>query len=386
MGEDFDRNAMEVAKELELNYGQRARELHGEGKKIMGYLCALAPVEMIRAAGFIPFRIKGDVKEPITSADSLMETIVCPLIRSCFDVSLKGRYDFLDGLVIPHACDSITRTYDIWRHALDLPYVHFIDMPHSTDDSSLDFFRQVLNTFKESLTRFTKKEISENDLKEAIQSYNKMRGKVRELNALREVSPPLISGSDYIKVLIAIMSLPAEESCDLLDSVINEVKARGHEGVAGLPRIMVFGAQVDNPDFIELIEDCGAAVVADDLCPGGREFYPDADMTDDPIRALAERYLRRVNCGRTYKVREDTYQEYLQLRFGQVGRSIKEAGVDGVVLYIYRYCDPFGFEVSQVKSYIEAMEKPVLYLEDEYSMSSLGRLRTRIQAFLETLG
>ena len=95
------------------DYGSRARELKKQGKRIMGYLCAFTPVEIITAAGFIPFRIKGDVNEPITKADAEMETIVCPLVRSCFHVSLKGKYEFLDGIVIPHACDSISRTYDI---------------------------------------------------------------------------------------------------------------------------------------------------------------------------------------------------------------------------------------------------------------------------------
>ena len=83
---------------------------------------------------------------------------------------------------------------------------------------------------------------------------------------------------------------------------------------------------------------------------------------------------------------EGNYEEYLEDRFGHMSRMIKDFKVDGVVLYIYKYCDPFGFEVPQIKSYIESNGTPVLYLEDEYSMSTIGRLRTRIQAFLELLG
>jgi benzoyl-CoA reductase/2-hydroxyglutaryl-CoA dehydratase subunit BcrC/BadD/HgdB len=56
-----------------------------------------------------------------------------------------------------------------------------------------------------------------------------------------------------------------------------------------------------------------------------------------------------------------------------------------VVLYIYKYCDPYGFDVPAMKSYIESKGVPALYLEDEYSMSTIGRLRTRIQAFLELI-
>ncbi|HEX9976035.1 MAG TPA: 2-hydroxyacyl-CoA dehydratase family protein, partial [Dehalococcoidales bacterium] len=136
----------------------------------------------------------------------------------------------------------------------------------------------------------------------------------------------------------------------------------------------------------DLIEESGAWVVADDLCPGARESLSPIDTTADPIDGIAERYLRKIYCGRTYRERQGSDQEYTEARFGHIGRSIRDFGVDGVVLYIYKYCDPFGFEVPQMKSYIESMGVPVLYLEDEYSMSSIGRLRTRIQAFLEILG
>jgi benzoyl-CoA reductase subunit C len=373
------------AKKYYQEYGLRARELKKQGKKIIGYLCAFTPAEIITAAGMVPFRIKGDVNEPITKADTEMETIICPLVRSCFDMALKGNYEFLDGLVIPHACDSICRTYDIWKYSLNLPYAHFINMPHGTGDASLVFYEEVLNTFRRSLSKFAGKEISDGALAEAIKLHNQNRAKVRELYELRKSSPPLISGEELTEVLIAAMSLPVTESIEMLGEVIDEVKGREAPSAQKQARIMVIGAQVDDTAFIKLIEDSGAWVVADDLCPGAREFMASVDVTPDPIAGLAERYLRKVKCGRTYREMEGNYEEYLEDRFGHMGRMIKDFGVDGVVLYIYKYCDPYGFEVPQIKSFIEAKGTPVLYLEDEYSMSTIGRLRTRIQAFLELL-
>jgi benzoyl-CoA reductase/2-hydroxyglutaryl-CoA dehydratase subunit BcrC/BadD/HgdB len=148
---------------------------------------------------------------------------------------------------------------------------------------------------------------------------------------------------------------------------------------------MLVGAQVDSIAIIDLIEKSGAAVVADDLCPGARESLAPTPVTPDPMDGLAERYLRRIYCGRSYRQREGDYQDYLESRFGHIGRAIKDFKVDGVVLYIYKYCDPFGFEVPQIKSYIESKGVPALYIEDEYAMSGMGRLSTRVQAFLETL-
>ena len=367
------------------DYGYRARELKSQGRKIIGYLCAYTPLEIIAAAGFVPFRLKGNVSEPITRADTQMETIVCPLVRSCFDMALKGSYDFLDGLVIPHACDSICRTYDIWKYNLNLSYSHLINLPHSTDDSSLEFFKAVLNTFRRSLGRFAGKEISDESLAQAVKVYNQNRARVRELYELRKLDPPFISGTELTKTLVALMSIPVDEGNELLAGVISEVKQRDSVRAGKSARIMVVGAQIDDVAFINLIEDSGASVVVDDLCPGAREFFPVVDVTDDPMDGIAERYLRKIKCGRTYREMKGSYQEYLEDRFGHIGQMVKDFKVDGVVLYIYKYCDPFGFEVPAMKSYIESLGIPVLYLEDEYSMSTIARLRTRIQAFLEMI-
>jgi benzoyl-CoA reductase subunit C len=366
------------------DYGSRARELKKQGKPIIGYLCAFTPVEIIAAAGFIPFRIKGDVNEPITKADTEMETIVCPLVRSCFDMALKGNYEFLDGIVIPHACDSISTTYNVWKYTLNLPYSHLINMPHSTDEPSLDFYKEILGTFRESLGKFAGREISDQDLKAAIGLYNQNRAKVRELYQLRKVSPPLISGAELTRLLVASVSLPVEEATRLIDSVTKEVKQR--KPLPGkTARIMVVGAEVDDVSFIDLIEESGAWVVADDLCPGARESLVDVAVTADPIDGIAERYLRKIKCSRTYREMKGSYENYLEDRFGHIGRAVRDFKVDGVVLYIYKYCDPYGFDVPAMKGYIESAGAPVLYLEDEYSMSTIGRLRTRVQAFLELI-
>lgn len=378
-------SAFTMVEQLYQDYGVRAKDLSNQGRKVIGYLCALTPVEVITAAGLVPLRIKGSVKEPITRADAQMETIVCPLVRSCYDMTVKGKYDYVSGLIIPHACDSICRTYDIWAHTLDLPYTHLINMPHSTDDSSLVFFKEVLRTFIKSLGRFGGKEITAGSLQQSIKAHNENRAKVRELLELRKTNPPRITGTEITKVLVANMSLPIEEATPLLDRVINEVKQRAAAPATGGRRIMVVGAQVDDAAFVNLVEESGASVVIDDLCPGTREYWEDVNTDVEPVAALAERYLKKVKCGRTYRQPVGSYKDDLEDRFGHIGRFARDFKVDGVIFYIYKYCDSFGFEVPAMQSYVESLGIPVLYLEDEYSMSTIARLKTRVQAFLEIL-
>ena len=69
---------LERARELYANRGLRAKELREKGNKVVGYICCFPPVELITAAGLVPYRITGS-QEPITEADAYLETLMCPL-------------------------------------------------------------------------------------------------------------------------------------------------------------------------------------------------------------------------------------------------------------------------------------------------------------------
>jgi benzoyl-CoA reductase subunit C len=369
------------------DYGVRAKEIQREGKKFIGYVCSFVPLEIMAASGLIPFRVRGSIHEPITAGDTLLETIVCPYYRSCFDLAVKQRYDFLSGLVIPHGCDSMVRSYSVWSYALPLPYFHFVNIPTVCDASSFEFFQAELETFRKSLEKFTGKKITDDDLAQAIRLYNENRDRVRALYELRKSDPPLISGRELTMVLTVLSSVPIQEASGLLDRVLNEVQGRKNSSGKKGPRILIDGACIDNIELIQLVEELGGHVVADTICNGARDYFPKTDVAGDPIAALARRYLDKVNCPKTYRANQArTFEGDIAHRFGDIGTYAKEFNVDGAILYVYKYCDPFGFEVPARKSYYQSIHVPLLYLEDVYSAGTMGQLRTRIQAFLEMIG
>ena len=369
------------------DYGSRARALAAEGKKVIGYICSMVPLEIITAAGCVPFRVRGDVREPVTTGDTLLETIVCPYYRSCFDLSAKQRYDFLSGLVIPHGCDSMVRSYSTWSYALPFPYFHFVNIPSVCVESSFEFFNAELNAFKESLEKFSGKAITDQDLAQAIRSHNEYRTRVRKLYDFRKTDPPLISGKELTKVLTVGSSLPVTEASALLDRVLAEVGRREKSPLPKGPRILIDGACVDNIELIQLVESTGGNVVADTFCNGTRDHFPLADVGGNPIDALSRRYLGKINCPKTYREnRAGTFQGDIESRFGDIGAYAKEFKVEGAILYVYKYCDPFGFEVPARKAYYQSIHVPLLYLEDVYSAGTTGQLKTRVQAFLEMIG
>ena len=151
-----------------------------------------------------------------------------------------------------------------------------------------------------------------------------------------------------------------------------------------LPRIFLWGNELDDPAFVRLVEESGADVVMDDLCTGTRFFWDDVATTENPLDGLVSRYLH-THCPRTHLPQAGNRQEDLENRYGYIGRFVRDWRIDGVIFYIVRYCDTCELEGPDLREYLNAMKLPVLMIEDDYSTSTIGQLRTRIQAFLEMI-
>ncbi len=382
---------LERAREIYQDRTSRVRELRQEGRKVIGYLCIYPVVEMMTALDLVPYRILGDMAEPITSADACLPGVVCPFLRSVMDLGLKDKYDFLDGAVMAHACEVAEKMAHIWRTNLNLPYIHFIDTPHSVHEGAIKQHRALLEDFKKTLEAFTGKKLTTVRLQKAVRLHNEQRTLVRELYDLRKPDPPLISGVETLQVMVALMSLPVEEGSELLRQVIAEAKQR-RDGPSKKPaRLLVWGSIIDDTALIDLIEGIGANVVMDDTCVGSRAYFAEVKPTKDPLDGLAYRYLVELKCPRTLRPaalkgnKKDNMAD-LENRFGYLRDYAKEWKVNGVILQAMRYCDIHGYEVPGLRDYLDSVGLPNMYLEHDYTESALSQLRTRVQAFLEVIG
>jgi len=317
------------------------------------------------------------VGKPAEKAGQYLESIVCPFVRSCFDLAIGGEYNFLSGAVIPHTCDAMHRLYDIWKYHLKPPYSYSLYVPHMTHQASYEFFQKEIENLKTGVEQFVGRSASEKDLIRAISLHNHSRALLRKLYELRKQEPPLISGSEVMWVLIAGMTTPIQEFNELMEEVVAEVRNRkpSHDTK---PRLLISGSEVDDDSLMRLVEESGANVVMDDLCTGSRFFWQDVDPSKGAIPGLAERYLG-VTCPRTYRPGKAAQ------RFSYLGDFIREWKAQGVILYTIRFCDTYQLDAPEMKDYIQSLGLPVLFLEDTYVTSPIGQWKTRVEAFLETI-
>ena len=76
--------------------------------------------------------------------------------------------------------------------------------------------------------------------------------------------PPLISGTETLRLIVALMSIPVEEGNELLKQVLQEVRERQNGPQQQSARLLVWGSIIDDIALVEMIEGLGANVVIDD--------------------------------------------------------------------------------------------------------------------------
>jgi bzd-type benzoyl-CoA reductase N subunit len=358
------------------NLLERHQEIMARSRKpVIGWFCSYTPLEILLAAGLYPYRILPEPGRTITRADSYIDRNFCPYVRTCLGEALEGKYRFLSGLVVVNSCDPMRRLYDVWRYNIGGDFNYLLDLPRINSPEAAAYYRESLQKFIAEIETHFKVKVSDTALADAIKSLNMSRSLLKELyQSNRDKGLPL-AAADVRTVVMASTEMPVDVFNGLLERLLDEM-GDNVAGTGEVPRILITGSVMDNPRILQLIEECGAKVVGDDLCTGTRQFWDKVESAADPLTDLSRHYLGRTPCPRMKDAPK---------RFDHVIRMIDEFRVDGVIFYTLKFCDPFLFDVPLLKGRLAEKGIPTLLLEGDYTPGTLGRVRTRIEAFIEML-
>jgi bcr-type benzoyl-CoA reductase subunit C len=348
------------------------------GGKVVGYFCSYVPEEIMSAAGLLPVRIRATGSTGTDLADAYFRPTSCSFARHCFDTALRGGYDFVDGIVWVNTCDVVRRLYDNWKEEINTPFLQILSLPKKTGEKQVAWYREELGNLKEALEGHFGVEITDQRLWEAIRLQNETRGLQRKLYDLRKGDRPRITGAESLAVMIAGTSMPKESYNQALRELLDEL-GRCPEGEPYGARLMIEGSMLDNPAYVKVIEDQGGVVVTDALCFGSRIMWKDVDEKGgDPLEALARYHVGgRPSCARIIG-------EHPQ-RAEYIREMIREFRVDAMVSQRLMFCDVSGFEQFMLGSDFKEDGIPHLKLDREYLLGGVGQMRTRVQAFLESI-
>lgn len=374
---------MDPLEEMKRRYEQRdsaAREWKAKGGKVVGYISDDVPVEMILAAGFFPFRMSGDPTGGTQEADKYSETFLDPSVRSILNGLLTGKYDFLDFMVIPHHSDAVLKLYHQlwWIHrvnpAITFPPVYLFDVLHTPFLTSTLFVRERLTELKEQLEEWSGRKIATEALSHAIAVGNKNRALLSKVAALRTAEKPRLSGVEALQIIgVSAFMLKEDHNTLLLRFLDGAAQLPEREGV----RIFIEGSDLDNLQFYELVESCGAVIVAEDSNWGNRYFDDLVDESADPMEALADRYHARPSRLRTQSSDQ---------RVGFCVRQAVDAKAEGVIFYLFEWDPALAWDQPDQKKALEEKTIPSICFSDQkYALSDSDRplLKKAIQPFVE---
>jgi benzoyl-CoA reductase/2-hydroxyglutaryl-CoA dehydratase subunit BcrC/BadD/HgdB len=354
------------------------------GRQVVGYTCSFMPPEILHAAGILPYRLRGVGTETMEIGDAYYGPYVCTFPKCVLQLAGEGDYRFISGAVISTGCDAMRRLDECWRKAGDdypgvLPaFFHYFDVPHKTDGHAMDWFENEIKKLISRVEDHFKVQIDDNKLGEAIAVYNHGRDLMREVEQFRTPENTKISGVDAFTLSVAATVMPGELFNDNLEKLLGDLRNRKPVETKGTKRLMLAGSVNDDSELVRLIESSGSTVVAENICFGIRSEADQVSTEDNPVSALAKRYLSTSVCPRMF----GAYQQ----RFDYIKARAQRAGADGIILQNIRFCDLHGSENGLFERDFEKSGIPCLRLEREYGpLTETGRLKMRVEAFLERL-
>jgi len=351
-----------------------------EGGKVAGYFCSTVPEEILMAAGYLPFRIRGTGSTDTELSDAFFSPINCSFPRHAFNLALKGEYDFLDALICINSCDHVRRVYDNWvRNVPSTAFATVMSLPRKVGERQVAWYSDEINLLRKQLEKHLGVEITDRKIWDAIKTQNAVRGLQKKMYELRKTDRPPITGAETLAVMVASTSLPKEKYKDLLGQLLKDLeKAEGNGDYRA--RLMILGSELDDSEYVKIIEDQGGLVVTDSTCYGSRLMWVQVDESeDDPVRALARFYVQaRPSCPRMYGDQPE--------RIAFTRKMAEEFRVDGIIGERLQFCDNWLVEHYMTKYDLrEHGDIPFLQLDREYMLSGKGQIKTRVQAFLETM-
>ncbi len=352
-------------------------DVRASGVKLVGYFCSYMPEELLGVKGLAAFRMRARNTTTTEVADAYLDAFNCTYTRCLLETILNGGYGFLDGYIFTASCDHLRRLYDNVQYAVSPDFCHILDLPHKSHQDAIDWYSEELCILRDALATHFELTITDDNIAGSIKLSNENRRLLKSISQLRKLRKPPITGEDMQRLMVASFSLPKAKVNDELRRIHENFKEPELQKEFRA-RVLLMGSQLDDPEYIKVIEDMGGLVVADAFCFGSLHYCDLVDETAPPIKAIAERYLKKISCPRMFEDFENRYRRVVE--------EAREYHVQGIIVQAMKFCDTWGVDANMFTQRLRADGFPVLRLEREYTLSGVGQVRTRVQAFLEMIG
>ena len=373
---------------LEDANNELVRQAQADGNIVLGYTCYHIPEVLLNVDNCISVRLRAPKTGSLDISTYYMSNYTCDYARALVERAIEGGYQFLDAMIGVDACSAMNRSMEHFEvlkvNSKEKFFVTHTDMPLKVTDYYIDSYttqmrEHVLNRLTETFGVDT----SDEALRKAVAEHNEVCKIITEIGDMRKLENPPITGYEFHVLNLVTYCCPKSKILPYLKETLAEIKKRKVDAKPWYRcRVALIGSEIDDLDMTRMVEDAGAMIVADRFCFGstpGREVI-ELNDTDDVLTQICAHYLKTTQCPRYMS------QEKIQERRDTINRLAAENGAEGIIYESMKFCDFWAFERALASHIMnEEYGWPVLSIDRPYMARSSGQLRTRLQAFVESL-
>ena len=375
---------------LEDANNELVRQAQDEGLKCIATTCENVPEPLLNLPGTFSVRLRAPRTGSMEMATYYMTSFLCEYSRALLERAIEGGYNFVDGIVTPDGCTMMNRCVENMEllktmgQGKDGFFWEYMEIPQKNDDNALEMYTlQCRNHILKPLAEKYGIDTSDEAIRAAVDQHNEVCRLISQIGDFRKEANPRVTGYEFHILTMASYVAPKHLILDKLRETLEEIKTREPDAADKYrARVVFVGSEVDDVDVIKLVEESGAYVCADRFCYGSLPGRDEIILNDeeDVVKQICRQVQGRAQCPRYWDMAKMTG------RRDYVADLAKEYGADGIIYEQMKFCDPWAYE-RMIGTIVLRDEHgyPVLAVDRPYSIGSSGQMRTRVQAFVESI-
>ena len=361
-----------------------------DGKVCVAYTCENVPEPLLNLDRAVSIRLSAPNTGSIDIATYYMTNLLCEPSRALLERAIEGGFNFADCVITPDGCTMMNRCVEnmelLKTMGKENPnfFHEYMEIAFKNTEEDVDL--AVLQCTNHVLTPLKEKygiDTSDAAIRKAVEEHNRVCRVIRAISEFRKEEKPRITGYEFHVLCLATYVCPKYLIIDKLEETLEELKTREPDEKSWRARVLVVGSETDDSGFIKLIEEQGAFVCCDRFCFGSYPGRVPIELSDeeDALRQVCRHYIQHCQCPRMMSM------DKVYGRKKYVADLAKEYHADGVIYNQVKFCDPWAYERTLGSSMLHKdYGFPVLSIDRPYNVSSsVGQLRTRVQAFVESI-
>ena len=359
-----------------------------EGKRCVAYVCENVPEPLLNLAGTFSIRLRAPRTGSMEMATYYLTSFLCEYSRALLERAIEGGFKFADCIITPDGCTMMNRCVENMELLKTMDkekfFYEYMEIPMKCDDNGLNLYTlQCTNHILKPLAENFAIDVSDAAIRESVRRHNRICELIRAIGDFRKEENPRITGYEFHIITLATYAAPQDMLIEKLEETLEELKTREPEPKNPFrARVVVVGSEIDDVDFVKLVEETGAYVCADRFCYGSLPGRVPIELNDaeDALTQVCRHYMTHSQCPR--------YMDMPKMlgRREYVNALAKEYNADGIIYEQIKFCDPWAYE-RMVGSHVLQHDfgYPVLSVDRPYTIAGSGQMRTRVQAFVESI-